>query len=351
LYAVTSERPESLGISYGRSFPKIGSYVWILALLYLVSVFGLTLFILPGIYLLVSISFALFVFFDEGLKGVGALHRSFLYVKGNWWGIFFHICFIALLGAAFGTSFRSLFSLFISPSFLPIAMNCMLFLFLYPLGFLYLFRLFTALRNRKPWVREEILRDNLFQAAALLGLVIVLVTPFITLRGVSRFVPRLYPEALDIRKFFALGFGDGTTTVRSGPQGEELLRLQSSRDEKRLSDMATFALVFDSIARKHAAFCEGFQGKVFKSTTGSGGGTNWLPVDLRREGIEGSVVTHTPRDPINTSQYHYAFACSSDGTYEINIRFEYPENFSKAFTDGGSNDEAYEAGSDLTLIP
>lgn len=351
LYAVTSDNAEPFWVSYAKSFSKIGSYLWILILFYFAGLAGLAFFIFPGIYFLISMSFALFVFFDEEVKGTSALARSFSYVKGNWWGVFFRVAFAFLVGAAFLFVCRSFFSLFLSVSSAGIVLKFISWLFLYPLGFLYLFRLFTAIRIRKSWVQEGLIHDHVFILVSFLGFVIFVTAPFLTLRGASRFVPTFYTNILDARNLFAISFPSEKTAVRSGPRGEELLALQASRDEKRLSDISTFVFVFDSVASKRASFCEGKDGEISKSTTPSGGGTNWLPVDLGREGIEGPVVTHTPRDPVNTSRYYYSFACSNKGTYEVNVRLESLENVSKAFSDGGSDEEVYEVGSDLSLIP
>ncbi len=349
-YAVTSENAEPFWISYARSFPKIGSFFWIFTLLYFSLLAGFAFFILPGVYLAVCFAFAFFTLFDGGDKGLHALARSFLYVRGNWFGVFFRLLSAFLAGAALLVSLRFLLVSVLSFGPADIFVNLISWIFLYPLGFLYAFRIFVALRDRKPRVREELLHTQIFALVVLAGLVIFVATPFVTLRGAARFVPAV-TEMFDVRQFFAFGFGGGKSLVRSGPRGEELSALQADRDQKRLSDISTLVFVFDGIASRRPNFCEGLYGKAFKSTSVSGGGTNWLPVDLRKEGVEGPIVTNTPRDPVNTSRYHYVFSCSSRGTYEINVRFEDSKNGSRALTDGGSDDAVYEAGSDLSLIP
>ena len=350
LYALSSESVDPFWVSYARSFSKIGSLFWIFLLLYFSLIAGFTFFILPGIFLAVSFMFSSFVFFEGDDRGMNALTRSFLYVRGNWFGIFARFAFALFVGFALLVLFQFLLSLFLPLSLVRIFLSFIFLVFLCPFEFLYAFQLFLAVRNEKPRVREELLHSGLFAFIAFAGLIIVVVTPFITLRGAARFIPAV-TEIFDVRQFFTFGLGGGMTSVRSGPKGEELFALQAIRDEKRLSDISTFVFAFDDISSRHPGFCDGKDGRVFKSTTLSGGGTNWLPINLGAEGIEGVLLTHTPRDPINTSLYHYAFACSSRGGYEMNVRLEGSANSSKAFLDNGTNNLIYEAGSDLTLIP
>lgn len=68
-----------LGIS------KIGSMLWLTMLSGLMTVVGLILFVLPGIWLFVSWSVAPIVLLREGVKGKKALGRSFKMVRSTFW--------------------------------------------------------------------------------------------------------------------------------------------------------------------------------------------------------------------------------------------------------------------------
>ncbi|MDP3725208.1 MAG: hypothetical protein Q8R20_01920 [Nanoarchaeota archaeon] len=350
LYAVSSDRSEFFWTAYLKSFPKIGSYVWIFIAFYLVALAGFTFLIIPGVFLVVSMSFAFFVFFTDEVKGFGALAESVRYARGNFWGILFRVFFGILLGGAFLVILRFLLSSFLVSPLPSVLLNLFSFFVLFPFGLVYLSRIFMELRSRKPWVREGIVRDQFFILATFIGVIIFIASPFLVARGAPRILPTLRFDVFNIQELFALGFSEKTTSVRSGPDGEDLLLLQSSRDEKRLSDISTLSFVFDSVASKNSSFCSGIREGAFKSTAPSGGGTNWLPIDLAREGIQGPVVTHTPRDPVNTSRYHYAFACSK-GKYEINTRLENADNAPKGSADRGSDEGLFEVGTDLFLIP
>lgn len=55
-----------------------------------------------------------------------------------------------------------------------------------------------------------------------------------------------------------------------------------------------------------------------------------------------------PQDPINDAQYNYSY--TTDGSvYEINVRFEALTD--EMLNDGGNQDDMYEIGNDLTLLP
>lgn len=56
-------------------------------LVFLITVGGLFLLIIPGIYWAISYGFAHYVLFTEGKKGIEALRVSKSYVTGYWWGV------------------------------------------------------------------------------------------------------------------------------------------------------------------------------------------------------------------------------------------------------------------------
>ncbi len=103
------------------------------------------------------------------------------------------------------------------------------------------------------------------------------------------------------------------------------------------------------------------KGKVYKSTDGSQAvdGTGWLPLDFTKIS-GGSPIESLDKDPLNSGQYYYSFACDPGSQkYELDAKFEEvvaKTESSKSFdellgTDGGNNPGLYEVGSDLNLIP
>jgi hypothetical protein len=72
----------------GYAARRLHSILWVTILSAVISVLGLVLLIVPGIYLYVSFAVAVPVLLTEGLKGRKALGRSRRLVKGRWWGTF-----------------------------------------------------------------------------------------------------------------------------------------------------------------------------------------------------------------------------------------------------------------------
>ncbi|MFN0200160.1 MAG: hypothetical protein ACKVTZ_01495 [Bacteroidia bacterium] len=79
----------------------------------ILAMLGFSLFIIPGLYLLVPISLLLVVAIAENRNLGESLSRSFSLTKGNWWMAAVSIILLALIGS-FGTGIpQSLFSLLI----------------------------------------------------------------------------------------------------------------------------------------------------------------------------------------------------------------------------------------------
>ena len=72
----------------GYAARRFHSILWVTILGTIISVLGLFLLIIPGIYLYVCFAVAVPVLLTEGVKGRKALGRSRRLVKGRWWGAF-----------------------------------------------------------------------------------------------------------------------------------------------------------------------------------------------------------------------------------------------------------------------
>lgn len=93
------------------------SYIWINILVGLATLGGLILFVLPGIWLSILFSFAIFSLIDEKKLGTQALARSAELVKGRWWKTLWRllvpsivIVVITILASIVLTTIVSLFS-------------------------------------------------------------------------------------------------------------------------------------------------------------------------------------------------------------------------------------------------
>jgi len=88
---------------------KIRSFFWVGALSNLVAAGGFVLLIVPGIIILVMVTFAVWVMAIEGLRGRAALLRSRSYVKGRWWKIFWRLFVIWIIGVLVPLIFLGLY--------------------------------------------------------------------------------------------------------------------------------------------------------------------------------------------------------------------------------------------------
>ena len=82
-------------------------------------------------------------------------------------------------------------------------------------------------------------------------------------------------------------------------------------------------------------------------------GSGWIPVNFNQISF-GKTLTKLPIDPINqtsTGNYYTYTYNQQIGKYEINTRFESTKRQELASSDGGDNDNVYEQGQDLSLIP
>lgn len=84
-YLLQKERGEKAVPHWRLGFNLFWPYLWISLLVGLATLGGLILFVLPGIWLSVIFSFAIFVLIDEKKRGAQALARSAELVKGRWW--------------------------------------------------------------------------------------------------------------------------------------------------------------------------------------------------------------------------------------------------------------------------
>lgn len=76
-------------------------------------------------------------------------------------------------------------------------------------------------------------------------------------------------------------------------------------------------------------------------TIPNGSTTGWINQSLT------AYAPKLPVDPLNDNTYHYSYRCTGID-YELSAALEY--HIDKETSDGGNNNDAYETGTDLTLI-
>lgn len=147
----------------------------------------------------------------------------------------------------------------------------------------------------------------------------------------------------------------------------ELLR--RSRDSTRLSDMSTLRKAIDaviaqsptavvlpctsvcaSVVDDRAADGTGWLGNA--ATPASAGALNLssflstLPVDPREAA---SLVPANNSGTTTAVAFHYSFISNAASEYELNTYLESSNNISKLDSDGGSDEDVFETGTNLTI--
>jgi len=170
--------------------------------------------------------------------------------------------------------------------------------------------------------------------------------------------------------------------------------LKKSRDTQRMTDLSTIKTAIglyltnvttpdlshdsnarcvggsgqDSIFYSAAITDEDVAGSTGNSVFANAGkgdvdGNGWLPIDLTVIST-GAPISNFPLDPVNSAAngtstaaavtdeaLTYRYSCSTDFTYEIDARLESSDLGSKMTADGGNNDDLYEVGTKLTILP
>lgn len=131
-----------------------------------------------------------------------------------------------------------------------------------------------------------------------------------------------------------------------------------SRDAARLTDLANLQQAINVAAQEAtnsgtdilcvggltSGFCGGSSRVDGRASDGSG----WVKVNMSSQ--KSVSIPTLPIDPVNDVNNYYDYR--SNGTnWEINARLESAQQIPKMSTDGGANNNVYEVGSDLTLLP
>ena len=87
------------GTSVAFALRRIHSILWIQLLIGVFGGLAMVALIVPGIWLIVSWTFAVSVLLVEDVRGMGALRRSFRLVRGSWWRVLGVVVIVSILGA------------------------------------------------------------------------------------------------------------------------------------------------------------------------------------------------------------------------------------------------------------
>jgi hypothetical protein len=88
LVLVIAKKTVGVKESYKRAMPLFWPVLWLGLLVFVVTMGGFFMFIVPGIMLGVWLLFSNFALVLEGKRGMRAMSRSREYVRGYWWPIF-----------------------------------------------------------------------------------------------------------------------------------------------------------------------------------------------------------------------------------------------------------------------
>jgi hypothetical protein len=92
------------------AFQRLGPLMWLAVLSTLGVGLGFILCIVPGVWLMVSWAVSIPVLLFEGVRGTGALRRSFSLVKGRWWPVLGATLLGQLIAGILGFVFQIPFS-------------------------------------------------------------------------------------------------------------------------------------------------------------------------------------------------------------------------------------------------
>jgi prepilin-type N-terminal cleavage/methylation domain-containing protein len=131
-----------------------------------------------------------------------------------------------------------------------------------------------------------------------------------------------------------------------------------SRDGVRVSDLGLInqtiqSAVADASGSAATVLCYNTTAPCQGYSTDNGGnsrsnnGTGWVKVNLVSQAIK---VPTLPNDPTNTAPFRYTYY--SDGQdWELNAVLESTQYIPRMAQDGGNNNNVYEIGTNLNLLP
>jgi len=149
--AIVSNSDDELTPLFTSSLRMFFPYMWVSILVGFAILLGFLLLIIPGIYLMVTFLFATYILFTENVRGQEALARSYRYVKGRWFSVFWRLLFLFLPSIAFGLIVGGFFALasiaLPKLSTLLYSISAFLNMMFYSICFVYIYIMYTDIRN------------------------------------------------------------------------------------------------------------------------------------------------------------------------------------------------------------
>jgi hypothetical protein len=97
--AYLGDQVSDAGTSVSFALRRLHSILWIQFLIGFLGALAMIALIIPGLWLIISWTFAVSVLLIEDVKGIGALRRSFRLVRGSWWRVLGIVVIIAIFGS------------------------------------------------------------------------------------------------------------------------------------------------------------------------------------------------------------------------------------------------------------
>lgn len=147
---------------------------------------GTVLFIVPGIFAGIALTFTLYVVVTEGKRGMDALRQSWGYISGRWWTVFGRILVFGAIGFLVAVAVEYIHRV-IQSATLMVLLQVLLYLVLSPLATIYTFGLYQDIRAKTPNVSPG--GGGFLVALSVIGilaLIALIAFPFILLASLPR---------------------------------------------------------------------------------------------------------------------------------------------------------------------
>lgn len=168
--------------SYRYAFKSFFSYLWLWVVTSAIILGGLLMGIVPGIIFMIWAVPAVFLFVDQGKRGLGAFLTGKEYVRGYWGAVFVRMLLLWIIAAAIGAFLGLiLFSLGLSEEAIDTIVDLFSVSIFTPFVLVYTWFIYRSLLASKPGLAAQPVQDKgrgFFIFAMILG-VALLVIPLI----------------------------------------------------------------------------------------------------------------------------------------------------------------------------
>jgi len=134
---------------------------------------GAAMLIIPGIWLGIALSFAVYIFIIEHRRGIDALRQSKDYVKGYWWAVLGRTLLLALIYVVVMVIVRIPVTL-MGGQIAGGILSAVMLLFFIPFSAIYHYIIFNNLRELKPELAEMKTKEGtgFIKASAIVGVIV-----------------------------------------------------------------------------------------------------------------------------------------------------------------------------------